>query len=919
MIVFTICTQSYLAFAEVLAESLARSNDGLRLSVIVVDGEDGTRVEGADVVLPSYLPFESTTEFHRMATIYDVVELATALKPWAFRYFFEKGHEVVVYLDPDIRVFDDLGEIAALARQHGIVLNPHATKPLPRDGKYPNEMSLLQAGTFNLGFLGLGQNTGAFLDWWSERLRRHCINSVGQGYFVDQRWIDLVPGYFDHVLLKDPGYNVAYWNLPTRSFEEKSGRYLVDGLPLRFFHFSGFSPSTPHLLSRHQRESPRILLSEWPALKRLCRDYARELRRHGFDQHSRMAYGFDHAANGLSIDRRVRRAYHDALLREEAEGGTSSLPDPFTAEGAARLVRWLREPVSAQTPELSRYLYAVYNERADLRGAFPDVEGRDAGRFLNWAIDGVVEPPIPVEFRLSYKPRLERTSPGRGVALEPGVNLYGYVFAESGTGQIGRSIVAALQAAKIPYAVVPFTETINRQEHRFTEHGHSSAIYDTNVICVNADQVPVFLERVGAHILYDHYNVGIWAWEVDDMPEWMAKSARYFDEVWGISEYTASSLRSRLNVPVRAFPLPIVPFEPLQRSRNELGLPEGFLFLFCFDFESVFDRKNPLAVISAFRRAFPRPGDARLVLKSVNGQLHLDELERLRVAAAERPDIVIVDGYRAIDDHHAMINACDAYVSLHRAEGFGLTVAEAMSLGKPVILTDYSSTKEFTTSENSYLVSGRIINVPPETRAYPSTAHWSDPDVSVAASLMRRVYEQRDEARKIGERARRDISTLHGPDARAALLDELLKNVRLSRDLASTRVPAQAVTYESFSELSTAAMPRDGAERRAELLIGALDPLMPSRIPWLARPFRRLMLRLIRNYWVYQSRVDRALLESIRSSRENTASLLRATNDELLRRQQQLEESTSASTWALNSELRELRARLAAIKGAKAE
>lgn len=924
MLVYTICTRSYLAYAEVLAESLARTNKGLRLAVVLLDGDEDIRLDKADVVLPSQLPFDSTAEFHRMATIYDVVELATAVKPWAFRYFFERGHDAVVYLDPDIEVFDDLGEVAGLARRHSIVLNPHTTKPLPIDQKIPNENSLLLAGTFNLGFLGVGAGAGSFLDWWAQRLRRDCINSVSEGYFVDQRWIDLVPSYFDYTLLKDPGYNVAYWNLPVRSFERVGGRYLVDGLPLRFFHFSGFLPNAPHLLTKHQGELPRILLSEHPALKKLCRDYARSLRRHGFERCSRMGYGYDRAANGFSIDRRMRRAYRDALLREEAEGRASSLPDPFTAAGADDLIRWLREPYWPRVPELSRYLHAVYDERHDLRGAFPDLEGRDAERFLNWIIDGVVEPPIPPELRSSRGPAAARTQVVRPVSLQPGVNLYGYVFAESGTGQIGRAIVAALQAAEIPYAVVPFTETINRQQHRFTERGNGYAIYDTNLICVNADQVPAFLGNVGAHVLDDHYNIGVWAWEVDDMPEWMARSAQSLDEVWGISEYTASALRNRLRTPVRAFPLPVVPVEPVERPRGELGLPEGFLFLFCFDFESVFERKNPLALIAAFRRAFPRPGDARLCIKSVNGEIHLAELECLRIAVAGRPDIVLMDGYRAVEEHRALMNACDAYVSLHRAEGFGLTVAEAMSLGKPVIVTDYSSTTELTTSDNSYLVPARVISVPPGTRVYPSTAHWGDPDVAVAASMMRRVYEQRDEAREVGERARRDIEEMHGPRARAAHLRELMDQVRLRRRTAATRAPAPSVTCERAAAFSAAVILPDGsgeaaAERRAEMLIAGPDPLLPSRFPWLARPFRRLMLRLIRNYWVHQGRVDRALLESIRNSRVSSANDLRAAADELVRRQRQLEESATASTQVLQTELKELQQRLAAVESKAGE
>ncbi len=422
----------------------------------------------------------------------------------------------------------------------------------------------------------------------------------------------------------------------------------------------------------------------------------------------------------MQLVRAIRRAYRRELVRQEAAGQTPTLPDPFTPQGAEQLVEFLREP--------SRYLYEVYRERPELHSAFPDVPGTDTRRFVDWV-------------RQDGEEIHEELLPGRQ-PLARGVNLYGYVFAESGTGQIGRSIVAALQAAEIPHAVIPFVETVNRQQHAFASD--ANAIYDTNLICVNADQVPVFLEQMGAETLERRYNIGVWAWEVDDMPESMARNGDYFDEVWGISDYTAEGLRRRVRVPVRAFPLPVVTRPVVVRSRQELGLPEGFLALFCFDFGSIFDRKNPLAVVEAFRRAFPKPDEAQLCIKTVNGDRHARDLQRLRDACADRNDIVLIDGYRSAEEQMALMQSCDVYISLHRAEGFGLTVAEAMALGKPVITTAWSSTMEFTTEENSYLVPANVIPVPKGTPVYPSTARWADPDVERrCCSAAARVRESR--------------------------------------------------------------------------------------------------------------------------------------------------------------------------------
>lgn len=883
MRVYTICTQSYLAYAAVLAESLAATHDGLRLSVVLIDGDASTKLDFADVILPAELPLGDEQELHRMATIYDVVELSTALKPWAFQYLFGRYDEPVLYLDPDIQVFAPLYDLGELADAHGILINPHTTKPLPRDGLMPSERDLLIAGTYNLGFLGVGRSGAPFLEWWAERLRRDCINAVEEGYFVDQRWIDLVPSYFPHSVLRDPGCNVAYWNLPNRLVQngaQNGNGYRVDGEPLRFFHFSGFSADAPHLLSKHQGDPPRIRLSDHPALSSLCREYAKGLRRHGHARYSQIPYGYDTAANGLHLGRAIRRAYRKELVRQEAEGRAPSMPDPFTKDGAEELVKFLREPaVRSTTPGLSRYLYEMYRERADLRAAFPDVLGADADRFIDWVQQDAQTGKLIPDALVPGAPRKP---------LERGVNLYGYVFAESGTGQIGRSIVAALKAAEIPYAVIPFAETINRQQHEFASDAKERAVYDTNFICVNADQVPLFIEKMGREILERRYNIGVWAWEVDDMPEWMAKSGESLDEVWGISQYTADGIRQRVHVPIRAFPLPVVMPAVVARSRHELGLPEGFLALFCFDFGSVFDRKNPLAVVEAFRRAFPQPGQASLCIKTVNGDRHVADLERLRVACADRSDIVLMDGYRSSEGQIALMNACDVYISLHRAEGFGLTVAEAMALGKPVITTAWSSTMEFTTADNSYLVPARVVPVPKETPVYPPTARWADPDVEAAAAALRRVYEHPDEANAIGERARRDIATLHSAEARAPKLKALFEETRTRRAKSRrTATPATTITLPPPATLA--------ADERAATLMAEPRPKLPSRMPWLAGFWRRLMLRLIRNYWVHEREVDRALLAAIRSSRESVRLEMQALADTLSQRIDRLESRVDAA------------------------
>ena len=181
-----------------------------------------------------------------------------------------RGAETAVYLDPDIYVFGSLSKIAELSAEHGIVLTPHAIKPIPRDGLRPTEADIMGSGVYNLGFIGVGKDNVPMLHWWQERLRRDSIAAPEQMLFTDQRWIDLVPGLWDCAILRDPGYNVAYWNLDSRPVERRDGALYAGCHLLRFFHFSGYRHETPWILSKYVADNPRVVLSEHPVVAELC-------------------------------------------------------------------------------------------------------------------------------------------------------------------------------------------------------------------------------------------------------------------------------------------------------------------------------------------------------------------------------------------------------------------------------------------------------------------------------------------------------------------------------------------------------------------------------------------------------------------------------------------------------------------------
>lgn len=368
-------------------------------------------------------------------------------------------------------------------------------------------------------------------------------------------------------------------------------------------------------------------------------------------------------------------------------------------------------------------------------------------------------------------------------ALRPGVNLYGYVFAEHGVGEASRLLVQCVRQAGFDYAVIPYEITGSRQQAAPVDLGTSHPVYDVNLIVVNADSLPEFVDSVGSQMLDGRYNIGVWAWEIEALPPKLAASSRFLDEIWAISRFTADAIAQSVECPVFALPLASVTRGGAGQPREALGLSDDFLFLFCFDFNSLFDRKNPLGLLEAYERAFPDPGSGtQLVIKTLNGQAFSDDLERLNAAALARRDVLVVDGYLPVEEQNALMASCDAYVSLHRSEGFGLTLLEAMALGKPAIATGYSGNLDFMTPENSYLVPYGMVDVPAGCGPYPATSRWADPDLTAAAQLMRQVFEDREEARRKGERARRDVESLHSAEARSKMIAERLQAVRSKLD-----------------------------------------------------------------------------------------------------------------------------------------
>ena len=795
----TIVTRHTIPYAKVLARSFSHSHPNSRFIALVLDRHRPTAslIDGIEWMALDDISIEPG-DLHALALICNAEELARAIKPFFLRTLLSARGGVIAYLDFNNKIFSSLAKIVTLAQKHAIVLFPYLCPPAPAD--------IPVDGVYDSGLLAIGGGSESFLEWWMERAKAQSYKNPERLRVSEQLGLDSVPSLFpQHCIVNAPGWNASYRNLPSQGVSWTGDRYEINGEPLHIFHFAGYDPGRPHLLSAQQGNEPRVLLSREPALAKLCGEYREEVLSAGWDKSRPDDPGsFDSLSNGLRIDRHIRRIYRKAL-EKFSEDKDAEPPNPFATGNALAFIDWLNEPAPGASLPITRYLLAVRESRPDVQSAFPDPLGQDALAFLKWFVrhgrhdehaHDLLVPSVPHPAAL--------ISAAEGQPNEE-INVAGYFRAELGIGEAARLLLTALGASGIAHRAIPYGATVSRQEHPFENGPESAPTGDINLICVNADQLSHFARENAALFRPGRYSIGVWFWEVEDFPAELHPAFNYVDEIWVASEFIRQALLKVSPKPVFKFPLPIVaPESDRSLSRAEVGLPERFTFLFSFDFLSVLERKNAVGLIEAFKRAFAPGEGPALLIKTINADKRILEMEKLLFAAADHPDIIIRDGYVSALEKNTLAARCDCYVSLHRSEGFGLTLAEAMALGRPAIATGYSGNLEFMTPQNSILCSYTTRKIGPGAEPYPAGSQWAEPDTNEAAALMRRVYFHPEEANARATKALSDLERFHSPAAAGKVISERLALIRrrrpFSQELAASRLARTPMTAKGLRE-----------------------------------------------------------------------------------------------------------------------
>ncbi len=814
MQVVTLATLATMPQARALGRSLQRHQPDWPFDVVLVAGADvvsaAAREESLRMRSASQ---ELDLDVETVLARYEQEDLSTLLLPRLLQRYGERTSEPVLHLPSTAWVLGELEPIESALSTRSVLLVPRMSADVPSDGLEPSPLQMEQAGRIEETIMAVDGTAGAdgFLVWWTAHVEQ-TLGSLDGGHRggrpEDRPWLarflELAPARFATAVLDDPGCNLNMWNLHSRSLEDTPDGVMVDGRwPLRFLNLPGFDPGKPHRLNAM---ASRARVSRSPALHELCERYAGELVAAGWrDSEHREEVG-RRLADGLVYDDSLRAMYASALALGER------FEDPFSEEGTRAFIAWLQGPAPRGSAHgINRYVFhRVARERPDVMRAYPDLDGVDGPGYLAWcwafgrdelAIPDRFMPPRPGQAPAggselaspaagASAPAASAASPpassSRGSAREgdgPAVRVTGYLGHTLGLGAAARGYVQALDAVGVPVRTVsvplhhlalPVELTAEYGRHGFEDLVQEGR-HGFEIVAVNADELPDFVERLGEGY-FEGPRIGIWGWETNTIPPRWQRAFALVDEIWVYSRFMAENIGAVAPVPVIALPPPVQP-PAAPAAPLRLGVPEGFLFLFVFDYLSTIQRKNPVGLIDAFRLAFAPGEGPQLLIKTINAPLRPLAEEEVLWAAHGRSDIHVIDRSLRGEELDGLMAGCDCYVSLHRAEGFGLTMAEAMAIGKPVIGTGYSGNVDFMNADNSYLVDYTIGRVGPDCEIYPPEGEWADPSVEHGAQLMRRVIDDPVEAARLGARAAEDVARTLSPEATGVAMRRRLEQL----------------------------------------------------------------------------------------------------------------------------------------------
>jgi len=376
-----------------------------------------------------------------------------------------------------------------------------------------------------------------------------------------------------------------------------------------------------------------------------------------------------------------------------------------------------------------------------------------------------------------------RWEASRDSTRSPGVNLVADARSPMSGGVIARGVAAALEVAEVPFDIIhQGTRFVSKHEDTsFARKEVRQPRYDISVACTNPDGFSYLRLQLPLEVLGNCYVILYSFWELPEFPDSWLHVFGTINEYWAGSRFIQEAVAAKSPVPVIHIP-PVVHLNPVRHfSREDLGLPERrFLFLTMADTFSVLERKNPIGAVRAFKKAFSgKDANVGLVIK-LNNPDHLTSPSWQSICdeISDCENVCLLRRVLTGDEVTSLISQSDCYVSLHRSEGFGLVPAEAMSLSKPAILTNWSGNTDYMTEDNSIGIGYELVKVGKDYGNYAHDQYWAEPDIEEAAYWMKRIYQEPELARSIGLRGKETICSEYSPAAIGKLILKRLEEIR---------------------------------------------------------------------------------------------------------------------------------------------
>lgn len=373
----------------------------------------------------------------------------------------------------------------------------------------------------------------------------------------------------------------------------------------------------------------------------------------------------------------------------------------------------------------------------------------------------------------------EKQENGHKPELPSGVNLIASITGDSGLGQSSRLIANVLEHSDVPHVIYNYvySYSLKMEDTTYADKISSELPYDINLVHINPRELGPALFRLPKNMWSSQYNIAFWLWELEDFPEEWAVYTDLFDEIWTPAEFVSNAVRTAAKCPVHTLPYHVTAPTEEQYDRAWFGLPEDkFLFAFMYDANSVADRKNPMAVVKAFMKAFsPEETGVGLVIKANNGRP--EDIEKLRRQMRGYENLYFVTDNLKKTAVNSLLKCVDVFVSLHRAEGFGLGMAESMMVGTPSIATNWSANTEFMNSEVGCMVDYKLIKLEKDIEPYHKGSRWADADVDQAADYMRRLYLDKAYYRSLSEKGYEYIQKKLGLEESVKRLEAQVKRI----------------------------------------------------------------------------------------------------------------------------------------------